>query len=180
MVLAGIDQSLTGTGITIYNSDYHYYLLETRKENSNTPSIDYTRRLMSIRDDVRNILKHHNVQFVALEGISYGSKGRVVYELGGLSHLLRSMLIEENFDFVIVPPTILKKYWAGKGNANKQMMIDSAVNKKCNINITKNYGTKKEPYIQFDDNIVDSRALCDFLKENKIKEYENQIELSQK
>ena len=60
MILAGVDQSLTGTGITINNNGaYKYYLLETKKEESEAPSIEYTRRLMSIVKDVGEILKFH-------------------------------------------------------------------------------------------------------------------------
>ncbi|MFW6026797.1 MAG: hypothetical protein ACOCRX_10690 [Candidatus Woesearchaeota archaeon] len=80
MILAGIDQSLTGTGVTI-NTDgkYQYYLLESIKKESESPSIEYTRRLMSIRDDIKGILNFHKVEAVAIEGMSFGSKGRVVY-----------------------------------------------------------------------------------------------------
>lgn len=182
MILAGIDQSLTGTGITINtNGKYQYYLLESVKEESEAPSIEYTRRLMSIRDDIRGILKFHKVEAVAIEGMSFGSKGRVIFELGGLSHMCRAMLIEEGIKFIVSPPTVVKKYWTGKGNANKQLMIEQAYDRNCNIDIMKNYGTKKDPDDRFDDNVVDSRALCDFLKdyfEDKLNGLEKQIEVS--
>lgn len=181
MILAGIDQSLTGTGITIYNGEYKYYLLESAKKESKAPSIEYTRRLMSIRNDIRDILKSHNVEAVGIEGMSFGSKGRVVFELGGLSHMIREMLLDEKIKFIVSPPTVIKKYWTGKGNSPKDAMIEEAYNRGCDINIMKNYGTKKKPDERFDDNVVDSRALCDFLRnyfEDKLEGLEKQIEVS--
>jgi crossover junction endodeoxyribonuclease RuvC len=181
MILAGIDQSLTGTGITIYNNSYKYYLLESFKEKSSSPSIEYTRRLMSIVRDIKEILIFHNVDAVAIEGMSFGSKGRAIFELGGLSHMIREMMLIESMKFIVSPPTVIKKYWTGKGNASKDVMIEEAYNKSCDINITKNYGTKKEPNIKYDDNIVDSRALCDFIKDyfdKKLNGLEEQIEMS--
>ena len=49
--IMGVDQSLTGTGITIFDGkNYSYNLIETTKtKNTKTPSIDYTRRLLKIR-----------------------------------------------------------------------------------------------------------------------------------
>lgn len=181
MILAGIDQSLTGTGITIYNGKYQYYLLETKKEESEAPSIEYTRRLMSIVKDIGEILKFHKVDAVAIEGMSFGSKGRVIFELGGLSHMIREMMLNKEIKFIVSPPTVIKKYWTGKGNAPKDAMIEEAYTRKCDIDIMKNYGTKKKPNDKFDDNVVDSRALCDFLKdyfEDKLEGLEKQIEVS--
>lgn len=60
-------------------------------------------------------------------------------------------------------------------------MIEEAYNRKCNIDILKNYGNKKQENIQFDDNVVDSRAICDFVldfQSGKIREFESMIELS--
>lgn len=55
MVCAGIDQSLTGSGITIYKDGiYKYYLVESSKDKSNSPSIEYVRRIMRIGDEIKS------------------------------------------------------------------------------------------------------------------------------
>ncbi len=165
--LMGVDQSLTGTGITIWDGKkYSYSLIETKKtKNTLAPSIDYTRRLMKIKYMVKRFIEEFNVKLIAIEGMSFGSTGRIIFDIGGLSHILRELFVEENVDFIVIPPTTLKKYWTGKGTANKGMMIDAAVNKGFIIPYEKNYGTKKMPDIKFDDNVVDSQALCEFIKD---------------
>ena len=182
MVYAGVDQSLTGSGITVYNSgEYKYYLIESSKEDSNSPSIEYTRRIMRIRDEIKKILEDNNVEYVGIEGMSFGSKGRSIFELGGLSHMIREMLLSEGIKFIVFPPTVVKKYWVGKGNAPKDAMIEEAENRKCNIDIMKNYGTKKKPNERFDDNVVDSRAICDFvidMQNNKANDFKKLVEFS--
>jgi len=166
MIFMGIDQSLTGTGLTIYNGEWHYHIIETSKtKDTKSPSIDYTKRLKIITQEILKYIKEYKVTHAAIEGMAFGSRGRVVFDLGGLSHLIRSMLIDQDIKFIVIPPTTLKKYWTGKGNANKEKMIQTTIDKGYNISITKNYGTKKNPNILFDDNVVDSHALCCFLKD---------------
>jgi len=167
MIICGIDQSMTGSGITIYdNGKFYYYLIETKKtKDTQNPSIDNTRRLLEIKKEIKGILIKHNVEIIAMEGLAFGAKGRSVMTIGGLTHILRELFIELNIDFLIIPPTTLKKYWTGKGNANKEDMIQTTINKGYNIPITKNYGTKKQPNILFDDNVVDSHALCIFVQD---------------
>ena len=83
--------------------------------------------------------------------------------------------------FIVVPPKTLKKYWTGSGNADKTTMIDEAVKKGISVPITKNYGTKKSPDIRYDDNVIDSLALCHFLNAHLsgiIPEYDEKIERS--
>lgn len=181
MIYAGIDQSLTGSGVTILdNGVYKYYLIESDKEKSDSPSIEYTKRLMRIRDKIQGILDENSVTHVGIEGMSFGSKGRVIFELGGLSHMLREMLITTGRSFIVMPPTTVKKYWAGKGNAPKDAMIEEAENRKLTIDIMKNYGTKKSPNMRYDDNVVDSFAICDLAKnifEGKLEDFKKQVEI---
>lgn len=65
--------------------------------------------------------------FIVMEGISYGSSIRTksVFDLAGLNYLIRYKLIKtfDQFDFIIVPPSELKKFTIGKGNANKEDMV---------------------------------------------------------
>lgn len=169
MNIAGIDQSLTGSGITVSeNGKYHYFLIETKKEKgTKSPSIDNTRRLLYIKKQIKEILIKYKIEFIAMEGLAFGATGRSVMTIGGLTHILRELYIELNIDFIIIPPKTLKKFWFGNGNAKKEEMVQEAVDRKCDINIMKNYGTKKIPNIMFDDNIVDSMALCIFIQEMK-------------
>lgn len=179
-VYMGLDQSFTGTGITIFPKDY--FLIETEKtKNTKTPSIDNTRRIIKIRDEVKEILNKYKVTHICMEGLSYGSKGRSVMQIGGLTHILRELFIELNIKFIVIPPKTLKKWFTGNGNSNKFGMIEEAVKRDYDIPFVKNYGNKKNPNIQFDDNVVDSLAACLFCKdfiEGKADEYKDLVELS--
>jgi Holliday junction resolvasome RuvABC endonuclease subunit len=65
--------------------------------------------------------------FIVIEGISYGSSIRTksVFDLAGLNYLIRYKLIKafDHSKFTIVPPSELKKFTTGKGNANKDTIV---------------------------------------------------------
>lgn len=67
-----------------------------------------------------------DVQLVVLEDYSYGSKAASAIRLGEWGGILRLMLHELNIPVAFVPPSNLKKWLAGKGNANKETMICQA------------------------------------------------------
>ncbi|WP_100373097.1 hypothetical protein [Bacillus sp. FJAT-45037] len=57
---------------------------------------------------------------IAIEGFSYGSKGRGIGFQFGLGYAIRIALYSRNLSFVEVTPGQLKKYACGKGNAPKE------------------------------------------------------------
>lgn len=182
-MLLGIDQSLTSTGITLFDGiEYSFELIQTEKtKKTKCPTIDYTRRLIQLKTRIAEIVEENNITHMAMEGMSYGSSGSTVFDLGGLSHLIRELFISKNIPFIVIPPKTLKKYWTGSGNANKELMILETDKKRISIPIRKNYGTKKEQKILADDNVVDSCALATFLHEylqDKLRDYEEIIEKS--
>lgn len=185
MILLGIDPSLTGTALTFYNTNsnqYQHHLIKSeRTKNTKCPSIDNTRRIKNICNSIDNFMTKEKPNYIIIEGLAYGAKGRAVMTLGGLSHMIREVFLSKEIPFIIIPPKTLKKYWTGSGNANKTMMIEEAVKRDVDITIMKNYGTKKLPHMLLDDNIVDSFALVSFLEEyldGKLPDYEGVIEKS--
>ena len=114
--LMGVDQSLVGTGITIWDGkNYSYSLIETKKtKDTKAPTIDNTRRLIYIKYLVKRFIEEFDVKLIAIEGLAFGARGRSVMTMGGLSHILRELFVEMNVDFIVIPPTTLKKYWTGK------------------------------------------------------------------
>lgn len=179
MTIAGIDQSLTGTAITIIEDNIEKFFLLSSKKTKGTkcPSIDYTRRLMEIRNDVKKVLDQYKPSYICMEGMAFGAKGSVIFELGGLSHLLRELYFNEDIRFIIAPPTVIKKYATGKGNADKMMMILEAMKRGANIPFFK----KIEKQEMFDDNVCDSYFMASFMKDyldGKCLEFEDKIEKS--
>jgi crossover junction endodeoxyribonuclease RuvC len=66
-----------------------------------------------------NITQKHDVDNVILEGYSYGSTGKV-FNIAENTAILKYNLWDSRIPFLIVPPTTIKKFATGKGNANKQ------------------------------------------------------------
>lgn len=65
---------------------------------------------------------------VCIEGYSMGSVGQV-FTIAENTAILKYKLYEKSIKYNIVPPTTLKKYATGKGNADKLMMYEAFVNK---------------------------------------------------
>ena len=178
MIYMGVDQSLTGTGVVVIKDDkiIHQQLIVSEKtKNTKSPSIDYTRRLVKIKNEIKNIILTVDPNYIALEGMAFGARGRAIFDIGGLSHILRECFLSLGIPFIIVPPTILKKYWTGKGTANKGDMINEAKNRGEDIIILEKG--------DFDNNIVDSLALCRFISDfisNKTEDFKEQVEISWK
>lgn len=146
-IIAGLDLSLSGTGIVIMNSKGDILaekLIRTKK--TEIPEIE---RLKYIKDELMSFLMHHKVSMVAVEHFSYGSTGRSVYQLGALGGIIRLTLLEAKIPFVEISPNSLKAFITTKGKAEKDDMRD-AVMQRYNLNIT-------------DNNICDAFGLARFL-----------------
>ena len=66
------------------------------------------------------------IKFAALEGYSYDSVGRV-FELGEIGGVIKVLLHESNIDYVVVPPSSLKKFATGVSSASKEDMVDACM-----------------------------------------------------
>jgi crossover junction endodeoxyribonuclease RuvC len=60
---------------------------------------------------------------IAIEGFSYGSKGKGVSFQYGLGWIIRHLLLERGYEYTEVPPTSVKKFATGKGNTKKDEMV---------------------------------------------------------
>jgi len=101
----GLDLSLTATGYA-YNDEVTGVI---RSKNTGM------RRLAEIRGAVMDYTYESDV--VVIEGYGFNSQKAVVQgELGGV---VRLALWDRRIPFVDVPPTVVKKFATGKGNADK-------------------------------------------------------------
>lgn len=123
MIVIGIDQSYTSTGIVALD-DTEILLAETFCTTFEVD--DVFKRAWSIRDYVVNAVNHIKPHVVVIEGLSFGNLGNVTRNLAGLQFLI---VCELRFTYghkvVIVPPKTLKKAATGNGGCSKQDMIDS-------------------------------------------------------
>lgn len=115
-----------------------------------------------IKEIIINVINNYQITdfFVCEEGISYGSVNtKSVFDLSGLNYLIRNSILQiiKNFNFgklIIATPAQIKKFATGKGNSNKQLMIE------CFKNIHKDFDIPKI------DDISDSYFMAQYAKEN--------------
>ena len=133
----GIDQSLTCTAVaTLRDGEIIVEIIK--------PDCRGVKRLNYIYNEFKKLLPE-NIRGAAIEGYSFGSTGNT-FNLGELGGILRLALFEKSITSIQVPPPTLKKFLAGVGNANKNVML-------------------KELYRQYDidvndDNICDAISLA--------------------
>lgn len=64
---------------------------------------------------------------VVIEGHSFGSKNTHAHSLGELHGVVKTVLLQRGITFVVIPPTVLKKWATGRGNATKDQVLVAAV-----------------------------------------------------
>lgn len=64
------------------------------------------------------------VDEIRFEGYSFGSKGQV-FDLAENTGMMKYKLYKDGYPIVVVPPTVIKKFATGKGNANKEAMYSA-------------------------------------------------------
>lgn len=145
----GIDQSYSGFGITFMDMDSGAY--ETIVFKGESTGVE---RLVFINDTLANLVDNRILRakeiVVAMEGYAFGSQmANMAGELGALVKLFCYVTfkgLHGQYPY-IVPPTVLKKYVAGKGTNVKKNEILLQVYKKWGQEFT-------------DDNAADSYALA--------------------
>lgn len=115
----GLDLSLRGTGMCL--------LSPNNVEETTTsivrvsPSVSSVVALQTIVNTLRTAITGKGITLCAIEGYSFGSKiGQ--FQMGEVGGVVRLLLHELEVPFVIVPPTMLKKWTTGNGTADKIQM----------------------------------------------------------
>lgn len=157
MSILGLDLSLTETGYCIFN-DLNDKVIESgviksdRKKFTDEDELD---RLLFIVGKIKDLIdKNDDIEHVVIEGFSFGSKGQALFQIAGLSYLVRNYLRDADVEYTLVPPTTLKKWVTKKGNAPKEVMI---------LHTYKRWEESFE-----NNNICDAYCLCRYYKENII------------
>jgi Holliday junction resolvasome RuvABC endonuclease subunit len=184
MVFAGIDYSLTSPAICIHTGDVwdyencvFYYLVNNQKylnreDKKYVPSIypshgEDVERFHLLAEWSMGNIRNHSVDYVGIEGYAFGAVGRVfqIAENGGL---LKHKLWINNFKVATFPPTVIKKFATGKGNSNKEAMVES-FETETNVSIREKCGITNKQWNPISD-IVDAYYIAKFhfydMKEN--------------
>lgn len=121
---AGIDLSLTGTGLVILNNGKmtHNSLIKTKPSGKSHD--DELKRLILIKNTVIDQIIKSKATIAVIEGLAFMARNTTaLVQLAGLNYLLRQDLYLNEIPFKIVAPTTLKKFVTGKGNTEKGMML---------------------------------------------------------
>src|SRR5690606_8927659 len=146
MRFVGLDLS-TKTGLVIIDELGNVL---TEKEITSKIKSD-PERMIDLTEKVLAHLEKGDV--IAIEGFSYGSKGRGVAFQYGYGYAVQIALYKNDFNYLIVTPSQVKKFATGLGNANKESMI---------LPIYKKWGYEHES-----DNVRDAFILAQIARATK-------------
>lgn len=118
MKIVGLDLSLTGTGWAFHTPGEEVVFGTI----SSKPQEDIVRRLCDIEAAILGG-PAFLANFVAIEGLSFGSKGAAVHHLAALHFFVRRALMERHIPCIVVAPNALKKFTTGKHLAPKEQMM---------------------------------------------------------
>jgi len=155
MIVVGIDPSLTGTGIIVLRNGELGKALTTKNE----PKLGTIERVRRIYEQINNVIENLSTCYVnayigdkrmirweppsliVIEGFSYGSKGRGVFDIAYLGWRIREELeryrTEDDIPWLEVSPSQVKQFATGKGNANKEVVLQQ-VYKRWGVELTDN------------------------------------------
>lgn len=120
--------------------EYCLYQKENVKDTNNAHERELAKahNLSTIADTIYNIIEEFLQKFrktstidsvtICMEGISYGSiHSAAVMDLAGLNYLIRDRLHHHTVvgTLLVTPPSEVKRFYTGSGNANKQLMIST-------------------------------------------------------
>ena len=148
MRFVGIDLS-TKTGLVILD---RFGEVITAKEITSKIKTD-PERMIDLTEQLLDHLKPNDV--IAIEGFSYGSRGRGMSFQFGYGYAVRIALYMEGIPFLIVTPSQVKKYATGKGNSSKDNMI---------LPIFKKWGFEHDS-----DNVRDAYVLAQIASATRLK-----------
>lgn len=122
--ILGFDASLVCSGFAYKdnNDEYHTGTIKTKKlrgpERLNFVEHSFIRIIESLYADTGSI------DLIVYEDYAMGSKGKT-FNIGELGGVLKLVAWDRGVDVLLVPPSNLKQFTTGKGNADKDKMMSS-------------------------------------------------------
>lgn len=141
-MVMGLDQSITNTCAVVAG---HVTRIATKPKDF----VHKLERLAHIGDRFSSLLgrlPRADRRVAYVEGYGFGSQ--VAHSLGELGGMLQLLLWEDGWEVYLVPPSTVKKFVTGKGNAEKSAMM---------LEVFKRWSYSAE-----DDNDADAFALYAF------------------
>jgi Holliday junction resolvasome RuvABC endonuclease subunit len=117
----GIDQSFTSTGV-VFLEENDIIMADRIRATKGTDRFD---QAFEITYRIRELCLEYKPEEVGLEGLAFAKFGNVTRDLSGLQFVIVVYLrriLKMDLNIEIVPPTTLKKFATGRGNAKKEEM----------------------------------------------------------
>ena len=191
MRIAGIDYSLTSPAICVWKSiddrlfnfdDCALYYLEIPKRRGPTPH-----GILNIHanpypeweteEERHELLSNWTMSIITgcevfIEGYAFATSGTShVRSIAENTGLLKHKMYKVKQSFTSVPPTVIKKYATGKGNANKEGMYEAFVDELLTPTDLKERLTPKATKVKNPvSDLVDSYFICKYGWEEFIAE----------
>jgi len=176
MVIAGIDYSLCGPAICLFRSNStgkfsysgcsFYFLTDNKRQSEVKTSNIFGERLSDWNNDQHRYETLADwaldivmgCSHVAIEGYAYSANGRV-FQIAENTGILKYKLYGLGVPVTVIPPSDVKKYATGKGNADKNFMYKSWL-KETGVDLKGLLTPKREESVSPVSDIVDSYYIC--------------------
>ena len=175
--VAGIDYSLTSPAICVAevindeikfeNCKFHYLKQTKSQETFDVfKAYEYPKYLQEIERYQKlsewsiECIRWFNgrVSQVYLEDYAFAATGRVFHIAENMG-ILKMKLKDEKFNYITIPPTVIKKHATGKGNANKELMYEQFLTE-SHIDLQSRFSPKSIKISNPISDIVDSYYIC--------------------
>lgn len=185
--IAGIDFSLCGPAMTVYDSslgDFTWenckvYFLTSKKKccgsflkdklSSERSDFDYQtkeERWQNLGNYFLNIIDKEQIKAICLEDYALGAKG-MTFDIAEATGYLKMGIYNRGIKLVLSPPKSAKKSFTGNGNAGKFMVVET-FKKKTDFDLNTIFALKNEDDSPIGD-ICDSFSMCEYLVKNLLQ-----------
>lgn len=177
--ICGIDYSMTSPAICIhvgdswsFNNCLFYYQTSVKKLEFNGKKFNGSLFKLYRNEEERfynnaiwaeSIFSIYLPTFGALEGYAMGAKGKV-FHIGENTGMLKHVMWRSGLKFITPPPTVVKKFATGKGNANKEKM-EEAFLAETQFDVRKHIGQSEKTSNPSSD-LIDAYYMCKYAFHN--------------
>lgn len=140
MKVAGIDFSLTATGVAVIEDADSF--IHTVKSKPSEGIAGFIGRVRDIATETVRFAGDYGLDLIVIEAPAFSARGSAVDKMFGGWWLMVAELIEQtSAEILTVPPTSLKKFATGKGNAGKDEVMLAAAHRFPDVKVTNNNET---------------------------------------
>jgi len=165
MIIVGIDLSINNIGLVKWEDGLWEFRLISKVGYADVKlkETEKFKRFREVRDHIYSFVKMWNPDLILFEGLSFGSKGNALFELGMINGIVLNFLQEVGYNIDVIPPSKVKKNITGKGNSSK-LEVALSVSKKIKLDSDLSSIYRKEC-----EHIYDAISIIySYLKENSL------------